>query len=698
MRGVHASPRSARSTARASSTRDDTPTFRKMLRRWRLDRLLAEEELGGDLRVRLAVDHEPRDLELAPGQRVDPGRVGCAGGVCGGGRGARACAARARPRPGSAARRAASKSPPPAGARSVASSLLRLRRGPRPRAGARARPRPAPRARPRQRPTRARARPPERRRRRPGRPPPPPVRPRRRPSAAARSLPMPRGRRRPTLHRPAVPSASRQRVSTSRYLALGLPAISVSSSPPAEPISSSTAGSGCPVSRSAAARSAAASDEWKLPPASRLRVDALLGGGERQLDVSLPAAPSTSGRRGSRPARCVLPSRRADSIPPSSSSPACGQLAALAPDAAEDLDQDEDVLALAGRARHGQRTGRVPVRLRVPVEVELHAGEPRGGPDVPGELVVGERVDDRRRLETIDSARSAASHDRVGDRETARAPAVETSSPRRRAASTARCAQSCIASNLVRQKAFPASSIIRATASAEPWSGSRSSARGQAGSGLLLPPEQELAAAAQALADLRVVGRELRPPPAAAAWLSAKRPTAVSAPGAGEEQLDPLLRRRASTGSRRSASANQCAALAGASRTASSPASRRTAAAATSPSRAERSTWWARAAADAPRSGERRGATLVGAEPPAGGGRLVDRPANERMPEAEAPRDVGRPEQIELRGARRSPPSPPSRAAAAAAAASSGSNGSPATAAPSSDEARVRRTGGRAPR
>ena len=32
-----------------------------------LDRLLAEEQLGGDLGIRLAVDDEPRELELALG-------------------------------------------------------------------------------------------------------------------------------------------------------------------------------------------------------------------------------------------------------------------------------------------------------------------------------------------------------------------------------------------------------------------------------------------------------------------------------------------------------------------------------------------------------------------------------------------------------------------------------------------------------
>ena len=41
-----------------------------------LDRLLAEEELRGDLGIRLPVDNEPCHLELAFGQRLDAGPVG----------------------------------------------------------------------------------------------------------------------------------------------------------------------------------------------------------------------------------------------------------------------------------------------------------------------------------------------------------------------------------------------------------------------------------------------------------------------------------------------------------------------------------------------------------------------------------------------------------------------------------------------
>jgi hypothetical protein len=43
-----------------------------------LDCLLAQEQFRGDLRVGLAVDDEPRDLEFAPGQRVDACPVGLA--------------------------------------------------------------------------------------------------------------------------------------------------------------------------------------------------------------------------------------------------------------------------------------------------------------------------------------------------------------------------------------------------------------------------------------------------------------------------------------------------------------------------------------------------------------------------------------------------------------------------------------------
>ena len=112
-------------------------------------------------------------------------------------------------------------------------------------------------------------------------------------------------------------------------------------------------------------------------------------------------------------------------------------------------------------------------------------------------------------------------------------------------------------------------------------------------------------------------------------------------------------------GTSRSASPNQCAAVAGASRTASSPASRRTAAAPTSPSRADRSTWWARAEAVAPRAASAAARALVGRHAPAGRGRLVDRAPNDRMPEPEAARHVGRADEIEPEQLVDRRPSPP---------------------------------------
>ena len=69
--------------------------------------------------------------------------------------------------------------------------------------------------------------------------------------------------------------------------------------------------------------------------------------------------------------------------------------------------------------------------------------------------------------------------------------------------------------------------------------------------------------------------------------------------------------------------------------------------AARSPRRPRCSTWWARAAADAPRSSSACEARSCAPSRQAAGRRLVDRPAYERVPEAEAARDVGGADQIE---------------------------------------------------
>ena len=70
--------RSACSTARASSTRDETPSLRNMLRRCVSTVFWLRNSVGRDLGVRLAVDDEPGELELALGERADADPVGLA--------------------------------------------------------------------------------------------------------------------------------------------------------------------------------------------------------------------------------------------------------------------------------------------------------------------------------------------------------------------------------------------------------------------------------------------------------------------------------------------------------------------------------------------------------------------------------------------------------------------------------------------
>ena len=125
-----------------------------------------------------------------------------------------------------------------------------------------------------------------------------------------------------------------------------------------------------------------------------------------------------------------------------------------------------------------------------------------------------------------------------------------------------------------------------------------------------------------------------------AAWLSANWPVAPSEPASASSSST-----RSSAGAlserRRRAPSNQRAALAGARCAAASPASRRTATAAASPWRAESATWCARAVDRGAARLERDGDALVRAQPPAARNRLVHGPADERMPEAKAPRNVG---------------------------------------------------------
>ena len=153
-------------------------------------------------------------------------------------------------------------------------------------------------------------------------------------------------------------------------------------------------------------------------------------------------------------------------------------------------------------------------------------------------------------------------------------------------------------------------------------------------------------------------------------------------PCTGEQKLDALLCRRG-LGSTRSAAPNQRAALSGASRAAASPASRRTATAATSPWRADRSTWWARAAAVTPwaASASAHRSWAPSRQPPAVASYTARRTSGCRKRKRRGT-SVER-----MRSSSRSSSTACIAAAsevAAAAAASSGSNGSPATAAPSS--------------
>src|SRR5262245_53792463 len=100
------------------------------------------------------------------------------------------------------------------------------------------------------------------------------------------------------------------------------------------------------------------------------QVDALLSGGERELQVPHP---ERSGRApGEAPDQGVGVPQQARRLDPAVEDLAgLGELAALAPCPAEDLDQDEEVLALAGGTCHGQRPSAVRVGVGVAIQVEL---------------------------------------------------------------------------------------------------------------------------------------------------------------------------------------------------------------------------------------------------------------------------------------------------------------------------------------
>ena len=223
---------------------------------------------------------------------------------------------------------------------------------------------------------------------------------------------------------------------------------------------------------------------------------------------------------------------------------------------------------------------------------------------------------------------------------------------------------------------------MSATASGESWSGRLSRAPARREPACSCRPRR-LSTAAQARESFARSTWEpsgtIASPSRRAAWLSAKRPTAVSAPE--RSRRSSMRSSTAACGRRRSASANHCAALAGARRTASSPASRSTATASASPSRAERCTWCARAAAVAPRLASACAhRSCAPSRQPAGVVSYTARRTSGWRKRKRRGTSVSR-----TRSSRRSSSTASIASASdasAAAAASSGSNGSPATAAP----------------
>ena len=127
------------------------------------------------------------------------------------------------------------------------------------------------------------------------------------------------------------------------------------------------------------------------------QIGAFLGGGKRELHVAHPERGGRAAHEG--PDERVRVAQQAGGLDASVEQlSGLGQLAALAPDSAQRRNQEEEELALAGSACQGQRAIGVRVGLGVPVEIELDPGEPGGGLEVARELVVRQRIHQRRRL------------------------------------------------------------------------------------------------------------------------------------------------------------------------------------------------------------------------------------------------------------------------------------------------------------
>ena len=180
---------------------------------------------------------------------------------------------------------------------------------------------------------------------------------------------------------------------------------------------------------------------------------------------------------------------------------------------------------------------------------------------------------------------------------------MSTGSSRRSAAEAARAAHSRIASYSIRRRLSDASSSMSATASGESRSCSLPSAASRRARACVWRPSSRSTPAQATVTRARVASASSGTSSAHSirmAWLSSKRPLAAST-AAYVSSSSTRSSAGVVSGVSRTAAANQRAALAGARWAAAAPASRSVAIAAGSPWRAARSTWWARAEADAPR-------------------------------------------------------------------------------------------------
>ena len=147
------------------------------------------------------------------------------------------------------------------------------------------------------------------------------------------------------------------------------------------------------------------------------------------------------------PSDCALPDRRAASTAPSSSAAESATPPGDVQDVAEDGDEDRGDLALAGDLRDGQPALRVRSGRRVAVQVELGRREVRERVQAQADLLVGHRVDERRRRGAVPTRLRDGGEDRGRECEHGRARGRERAARRSRvAAPSARTPHARIAS------------------------------------------------------------------------------------------------------------------------------------------------------------------------------------------------------------------------------------------------------------